>query len=220
MIRTRMPLGRRIRQALGPLERPASELYRSLFIDLDRVVDRIAAWAPATRILEIGCGDGVLTERLARRYPQAQIHGIDVADEPGRQFRGDHTRVTFHRENAEAFCASCEDRFDLVVLCDVLHHVLPDERPAILRSARRALAPGGGLVLKEWQPTATPIHGLTYLLEVGLGGAFTRYETAGCWRALLADHFDASANMLEEHIGPWRNNVLFLVPTRERGEVH
>ena len=215
-----MSLGSRIRNALGPLERPASERYRSLFLDLDALVDRIAAWTPATNILEIGCGDGMVTARLADRYPRARVTGIDIGAEPGRQFQGDHSRVEFHQQQVEEFAAGHTGTFDLVLLCDVLHHVPPDERGGVLTGARRALAPGGRVVLKEWERADTLITGLTWLLEVGVGGAFTRYETGEHWRSLLGTHFGAEQDIQEERIAPWHNNVLFMTPVIRTSEEH
>src|SRR4249919_1198041 len=34
----------------------------------------------AIRILDLGCGTGEITRRLAQRYPQAQLVGIDILE--------------------------------------------------------------------------------------------------------------------------------------------
>ncbi len=44
------------------------------------LVGRIPAEAPA-RVVDLGCGDGELTETLTQRWPQAQIEGIDSSSD-------------------------------------------------------------------------------------------------------------------------------------------
>ncbi len=48
--------------------------------------DRLIAELPLTggeRVLDLGCGDGVLTERLARRVPRGRVIGILLAPAVG-----------------------------------------------------------------------------------------------------------------------------------------
>jgi SAM-dependent methyltransferase len=78
-----MGFGTTVRHHLGRFEVPAANLYRGLSINLRLLADRIASVAPAKRILEVGCGDGLATE-LLRAYPSAAYDGIDVAPTAGR----------------------------------------------------------------------------------------------------------------------------------------
>ena len=56
--------------------------YHAMLDELTRSLpDAPNAPAGPDRILELGCGTGALTERLARRFPAAQIHAIDAAQE-------------------------------------------------------------------------------------------------------------------------------------------
>jgi 2-polyprenyl-3-methyl-5-hydroxy-6-metoxy-1,4-benzoquinol methylase len=119
-----MSLGGAVRRAFGPLERPVAEAYRRIFVDLDALVARVRTWAPApARILEIGCGEGAVTERLARSYPEAAILAIDVSPSVGRLFRGHRPNVEIRQTTLEGVVAREPHTFDLVLLCDVLHHV-------------------------------------------------------------------------------------------------
>ncbi|MFC1735416.1 methyltransferase domain-containing protein [Candidatus Hydrogenedentota bacterium] len=56
----------------------------------ERLIELLPHGTVATRILDIGCGTGLLTSGLIRRFPEASILGIDLA--PG-------------------MVASCEERF-------------------------------------------------------------------------------------------------------------
>ena len=76
-----MRFGSRVRRMFGRYERPLAELWRSGFIDLDAFVEQVRTWVPDARtMLEIGCGEGAGTERLARAFPGASITAIDIAD--------------------------------------------------------------------------------------------------------------------------------------------
>jgi S-adenosylmethionine-diacylgycerolhomoserine-N-methlytransferase len=64
------------------------------------LVERLAAQARPERILEVGCGTGTNLLRLARAFPEAKLHGLDLSEdmlERARQklapFEG---RVRFH----------------------------------------------------------------------------------------------------------------------------
>ena len=57
----------------NPIER---RMMKGFFESLDAFVD---ATSP-TRILEVGLGEGIVSERLRERFPDASIVGIDLAD--------------------------------------------------------------------------------------------------------------------------------------------
>jgi len=98
-----MAIGPFVRQMLGPLERPVSELYRGMFVDLTSLARKIKERIPAANILEVGCGEGTVTERLARAYANARVTGIDITPRIGRMFRGDLKRVSFKQETIKDF---------------------------------------------------------------------------------------------------------------------
>jgi 2-polyprenyl-6-hydroxyphenyl methylase/3-demethylubiquinone-9 3-methyltransferase len=196
---------------LGPLERPISELYRSIFVDLTAFVNQLKHWTPASKILEVGCGEGAVTERLVETYQEAEITGIDITPKVGRMFQGDDSRVTFKQQTIEDFVAENDSDFDLLILSDVMHHVPTDIHKDLLSDAKKALKPGGWLVLKDWERTKTPIHWLCYFLDRYITGDRVKYKTAAEWRTLIKSVFGKNAIEAEERIGPWSNNIAFLI---------
>ncbi len=207
-----MSLGARIRRAFGPHERRVAELYRAVFVDLDALAERIALWAEPAEILEIGCGEGALAERLVARFPEAAYLGIDVIPHLGRLYAGPPGRAEFRQVTAEALAEARPGGFDLVVLADVLHHVPPPLRRSVLAAGRDLLAPGGRLVLKDWVRRPTPIHAATWVADVWIGGdRNTRYMTLAEQRALIAESFGPGAILAEAAIRPWRQNLAFLL---------
>jgi 2-polyprenyl-6-hydroxyphenyl methylase/3-demethylubiquinone-9 3-methyltransferase len=206
-----MSLGSRVRAAFGPWERPLAAAYRACFVNLGHFVDELRKYANPERILEIGCGEGSLTELLAGAFPCATITGIDITPRVGRLFRGDSRRVEFFQVTPGEFAVSHPGSFDLVVICDVIHHVPWSEHPLLLEQSLRALAPGGMLVLKDWERRMNLGHALCYLSDRWITGDRVRYRTAAEFRTLLYSVFSDSCIEREWRVGPWMNNVAFIV---------
>lgn len=146
-----MTIGSGVRRLLGPrLERFAVDRYRRLFVDLDALAAIIAGLGPYTSLIEVGCGDGALMTRLTNALgPDTTALGIDIEENPGRRYIGRADNVTFRRV-AVAEVVADGNRYELVVICDVLHYVAPHDRRAFLESCRQLLAPNGTIVVKEW----------------------------------------------------------------------
>lgn len=99
------------------------------------------------RILDAGCGKGIFSFELSRRFPKAEIVGFDTESEQVEinnriaQRKG-LSRVKFERQDILEMEATGE--FDLVVCVDNLEHIERDD--LALENLFRALQPGGTLV--------------------------------------------------------------------------
>jgi SAM-dependent methyltransferase len=199
----------------GPYERQISELYRSIYTNIDALVELIVRWKPIPkRILEVGCGEGAVTQRLNAVYPYAEITAIDVTPRVGRLYRGALTRVRFVKCSVEEIVLGEPGQYDLVVLSDVLHHVPAESRQSILDAIRTALAPHGTLVFKDWQRNCAPIHWLCYASDRWLTGDRISFMTRDEMRERLVRSFGDEALVAEARIGPWWNNLATLVQPR------
>jgi len=208
-----MSIGRAVRPLLGPFEAPAGRFYRNLFFNVRAFGQALRAWTRATCILDIGCGEGLVTEELRRVFPQAEITGIDVRPEVGTLFRGDRGRVTFVSEELAPFSRRNQSRFDLVVISDVLHHVAPGDRPELLRSAVLVLRAGGGLAVKEWERRRNVAHLFAWISDRFITGDRVRFETAESWRALAGAVVEGTVER-EVRFPPWRNNFALFIRSR------
>lgn len=99
-------------------------------------------------ILDLGCGTGEISRRLAARYPQARVTGIDILESnlafARRDSAGLGDRVRYRQ--GDAFALEAPDAsYDLVV-CRHMSQAVPDF-PRVLREIDRVLRPGGWLHL-------------------------------------------------------------------------
>ncbi len=207
-----MGIGPFIRRMFGPYERRLGEVYRSLYIDIDALVELIRKWNPnAARILEVGCGEGAVTERLSAAYPDARITAIDITSRIGRLYTGSLERVRFVQCTVQRIAESESGQYDLVVLCDVLHHVPVEFRQELLDAIRATLAPRGDFVFKDWERNRSLIHWASYAADRWLTGDRISYMTQNEMRERLAHSFGESALVDETRIGPRWNNIAILV---------
>jgi SAM-dependent methyltransferase len=207
-----LPIGPTIRKLFGRHEPAVAALYRSIYIDLDAYLRQIRAWVPAPRrILEVGAGEGAVTARLARAYPDAEILAIDITASVGRLYAGPRGKVTFAQTTVQQVARDQAGQFDFVILSDVLHHVPPEMREDIIAALRGCLVADGKLVFKDWARTRTPIHWMCLGSDRYLTGdevSFLSPQEAEC---LIASHFGPAAIAGRATIAPWRNNFALLV---------
>jgi len=95
------------------------------------------------RVIDVGCGGGILTEALARQGADAT--GIDLSEEliDVADLHGLETGVNAHYQkiSAENMAAQQPDSFDVVTCMEMLEHV-PDPA-AIIDSCAAMVKPGG-----------------------------------------------------------------------------
>jgi 2-polyprenyl-6-hydroxyphenyl methylase/3-demethylubiquinone-9 3-methyltransferase len=193
-----------------------------MFIDLDVVAQRIAvaaaAAAPnAARVLEIGCGDGALAAALCRAMPQCTVLGIDPGVViPGKLFDGDPARAEFRAAATSDLLTERVAPFDVVVLCDVIHHVADSERSGVLRDAARLTKPGGTLAFKDWERRRSLAHLATYASDRYVSNDKTvRFMERAEMDALLAASVPEWEVTLETRIPPRWENLLITMRAPE-----
>ncbi len=111
--------------------------------------------APGTRVLDLACATGDLTQALACAVgPAGRVTAVDLAPAmlagaAERLRRAAHTNVCLYQADAQAlpFAAGV---FDAVV-CRLAITLFPDAARA-LRECRRVLKPGGRLAVLAWGP--------------------------------------------------------------------
>ncbi|MDR5671774.1 SAM-dependent methyltransferase [Halalkaliarchaeum sp. AArc-CO] len=132
---------------------------------------------PIDRVLDVGGGTGRAIASI--RGPERVV--ADASAGMLRRIGGENVHGVLTDARRLPFADAA---FDAALLVDALHHV-PD-RPVVLREAFRVLAPGGVLVIREFDPS----HPLGRLLVAGehAVGMRSRFYTP----AELADELSAA----------------------------
>jgi cyclopropane fatty-acyl-phospholipid synthase-like methyltransferase len=132
-------------------------MYRSIFVDLELVIDQLAALTPdGAHVLDIGGGDGAPINGLASRRPDVTVTMIDPGESVGGWIEDRFTnRVSRlpHTPLAQ-YLAAAASLPDIVFLLDVIHHVPVTERPDFFAELGRYLdhKPGARVLIKDVQP--------------------------------------------------------------------
>ena len=98
------------------------------------------------RVLDVGCGGGILSDAMARRG--ADVLGIDLAAKPLKvaqlhAMEAGTPSVEYREIAAEALAEQCPAQFDMVTCMEMLEHV-PDPS-SIVHACAALVKPGGWL---------------------------------------------------------------------------
>jgi SAM-dependent methyltransferase len=115
------------------------------FSEVDELQNALETFAPAGRVLELACGTGLWTARLA---PHAErLTAVDASPEVLELARAKVPAQNVEFVQADLFAWQPDERFDVCFFAFWLSHV-PDELLAeFLGTVRDALAPGGRVLL-------------------------------------------------------------------------
>ena len=96
------------------------------------------------RVLDIGCGGGILTDAMARKG--AEVLGIDLAGKALKvaqlhALEAQTQGVSYREVSAEALAAEQPESFDVVTCMEMLEHV-PDPS-SVVRACATLVKPGG-----------------------------------------------------------------------------
>jgi SAM-dependent methyltransferase len=117
-------------------------------IELKKYFDRTSA----IKILDIGCGDGISAGFFQKHLDVIQYDGYDISEESVKiaRERNLHNTSFYYYEGFELNAAA--DKYDLVFISCVMHHVDHSNHLNLLQQAYKALKEGGKLVIFEHNP--------------------------------------------------------------------
>jgi 2-polyprenyl-6-hydroxyphenyl methylase/3-demethylubiquinone-9 3-methyltransferase len=105
-------------------------------------IDRHAALA-GKKVLDIGCGGGILAEAMARRG--ATVTGIDLSEKALKvaelHLLESQLEISYRKAMAEELAAEAPGAFDVVTCMELLEHV--PEPSAMVAACARLVRPGG-----------------------------------------------------------------------------
>ena len=112
---------------------PAWDYYPTYIAKLAAVRRWLTALPPGTRVLDAGCGEGILVEEFASRLA---IEGLDENYSSPRVRAGSLTALPYPKAS-----------FERALCLDVLEHLSFDEQPQALAELHRVLVQGGLLLV-------------------------------------------------------------------------
>src|SRR5262249_3970158 len=126
----------------------------------ERNVGELFEQAAPESVLDIGCGEGVLTQQWAEALGTGRIVGTDLADPKLEAEWASRTRpnLEFRAMPVQAL-SFADDEFDLVAATEVLEHV-SDPEAALAEMAR---------VARRWLLVSVPHEPLWRILNVARG---------------------------------------------------
>jgi SAM-dependent methyltransferase len=163
-------------------------VVRRLMATFERTLDELFVRADPQSLLDVGCGEGVLTEKWARRLGEKRVVGIDL-DDPALQTEWEQRRapnLEYRVMKAENL-PFADGEFDVATAIEVLEHV-PDPEHTVAEMAR---------VASRWLLVSVPREPLwrglnmargAYLRDLGNTPGHLNHWSKRSFVALLSRH--------------------------------
>ncbi len=185
----------------------AQSFLKHSLVPTSLLCDRLPA---DSSVLDLGCGEGILTNTLAAHRPDCRFLGIDL----------DQSRLAIAKRNAapnatfqvgDIFDLELEDKADAAILNDVVHHHSYSSQGRLLVKAMNCLKPGGLLILKEVDIRDRMDHRMTEFFDRRLyPDDQLSFRTLADWQLLLRRLGAAETESLRvRHPWPASRTVVF-----------
>jgi 2-polyprenyl-3-methyl-5-hydroxy-6-metoxy-1,4-benzoquinol methylase len=142
-----------------------TQRYRSYLCPLHEVISEVPE---QSRVLDVGCGNGLLLNLLANLGRIKHGHGfdlskpaIDIAKQVALKHPPDHT-VTFESRSVNQGIPRLG--FEVVTVIDVLHHIPDSYKQSFVSDLCDAVPESGRLIIKDmvckprWRAVANQLH--------------------------------------------------------------
>lgn len=142
------------------------------------------------RLLDLACGTATLTVALKRRFPRAEIYGIDGDTKILRIARRKAAASGAEINFSEAFATALpypDEHFDAIVTSLFFHHLTPANKRKTLGEVLRVLKPGGTLHVADWGKAANILMKAASQPIIWLDGKTTEDSLQGKLPGLVAE---------------------------------
>lgn len=124
---------------------------------LQMLTDYIPDDLKPKRILELGCGSGLLSQRILKKYPNAEIHLVDLSRDILEQCKSNLNNP----KNVKFIQADFKDlvfeeaSFDLVYSSIAIHHLINDDKKTLFVNVYKWLRSDGVFIYADQTRGAT-----------------------------------------------------------------
>lgn len=188
------------------------------FTVIGDVVATATTGNPEPLVLDLGCGPGSLTVRLAERFPKATMVGVDQDPVLLALAVAAHADVARFVDTDLAtpgwpLAAGLPGPVDVAVSTTALHWIAPDRLPGLYRDLAGLLRPGGLLIngdnLYDDQPTIAGLASAVRDARAGRAGVSGNEDWRSWWDAATTDPDLVAATAERERRGPGHGSTEF-----------
>jgi len=117
------------------------------------------------KILDFGCGSGILANFLAMNSNQRQVVGIDICQDKinrAKMAGQNIDNVIFTNKKIKEI----EEKFDAIIMSDVLHHLPVNEQGQTIFKLKNRLTENGVLIIQDINKKSFPKYLVGWLVDV------------------------------------------------------
>ncbi|WP_184547715.1 1-acyl-sn-glycerol-3-phosphate acyltransferase [Mucilaginibacter sp. FT3.2] len=196
---------------------PVLEWYMRIKVSLEKNYQLFHELLPVKgKILDIGCGYGLMPYMLHFAAPQRGFTGIDYDEDKievaNNNFNKD-AHINFEHTDVLSFAF---EKYDAIIIADVLHYMQPDEQKLIITRCIGSLNEGGKLIIRDGNKDLKQKHRGTELTEF-FSTKFVKFNKASRGLSFLSARLVndiAEANNLACKIideTKFTSNIIFVV---------
>ena len=117
-----------------------------------KAYERLPDYLPAgtKRLLDLGVGTGLELESIYRRFPSAELVGIDLSETMLAELRRKYPEKGIKTVCADYFTAELGTGYDAAVSVESLHHFTAEKKSGLYKRVFDALRAGGCFLLCDY----------------------------------------------------------------------
>lgn len=153
--------------------------HRHRICPLDLLIEQVPA---GSRVLDVGCGGGLLAAHLVVSGRADEIHGIDaskpaidIAQSMAGHLKAIAPNAVVRFEHRMVQQGLPEGLYDVVCLVDVLHHVPVEAQERAFLDAASRVKPGGVFLYKDMADGPVWCSGMNRLHDLVMAKQWIRY---------------------------------------------
>lgn len=128
---------------------------------------KLAEWfpfpiSPPAKILDFGCGDGLMTHFIKTHFPNSDVFGVDPSPKSIEKAKAHFNDIHFSTNSDEHTSLEFSNNyFDIIYAAGVMHHIPFNKHSNYLNELMRILKSEGSLVIFELNPL-NPLTVITF----------------------------------------------------------